>query len=63
MIEKVIPQVIQRKLIKVVSPATNDENIGPDAVHLLAIKQVNIFYVEGFLHLFFFMHIGYSASS
>ncbi|XP_073141498.1 DNA mismatch repair protein MSH7 isoform X2 [Henckelia pumila] len=31
--------VIQRKLVKVLSPATNDENIGSDAVHLLAIKE------------------------
>ncbi|KZV29596.1 cell division control protein 48 C isoform 1 [Dorcoceras hygrometricum] len=31
--------VIQRKLVKVLTPATNDENIGPDAVHLLAIKE------------------------
>ncbi|XP_075514538.1 LOW QUALITY PROTEIN: DNA mismatch repair protein MSH7 [Primulina tabacum] len=31
--------VIQRKLVRVISPATNDDNIGPDAVHLLAIKE------------------------
>ncbi|KAK6151778.1 hypothetical protein DH2020_014413 [Rehmannia glutinosa] len=33
-------QVIQRKLIHVLTPATTSEgNIGPDAVHLLAIKE------------------------
>ncbi|XP_011078349.1 DNA mismatch repair protein MSH7 isoform X2 [Sesamum indicum] len=32
--------VIQRKLIHVITPATScEENIGPDAVHLLAIKE------------------------
>ena len=34
-------QVIRRKLVQVVTPSTNvDGNIGPDAVHLLAIKEV-----------------------
>ncbi|GMY35996.1 DNA mismatch repair protein MSH7 isoform X2 [Fagus crenata] len=34
--------VIQRKLIQVVTPSTKtDGNIGPDAVHLLAIKEGN----------------------
>jgi hypothetical protein len=34
-------QVIQRKLVQVVTPSTtSDGNIGPDAVHLLAIKEV-----------------------
>ncbi|KAL0333926.1 UNVERIFIED_CONTAM: DNA mismatch repair protein MSH7 [Sesamum angustifolium] len=33
-------QVFQRKLIHVATPATScEENIGPDAVHLLAIKE------------------------
>ncbi|KOM54278.1 hypothetical protein LR48_Vigan10g017000 [Vigna angularis] len=32
--------VIRRKLVQVVTPSTNvDANIGPDAVHLLAIKE------------------------
>ncbi|KAE8682862.1 DNA mismatch repair protein MSH7 [Hibiscus syriacus] len=35
-------QVIQRKLIEVITPSTMvDGNIGPDAVHLLAIKEDN----------------------
>ncbi|KAM3713937.1 hypothetical protein ACJW31_01G294000 [Castanea mollissima] len=34
--------VIQRKLVQVVTPSTaTDGNIGPDAVHLLAIKEEN----------------------
>lgn len=34
-------QIIQRKLVQVVTPSTNiDGNIGPDAVHLLSIKEV-----------------------
>ncbi|XP_065851498.1 DNA mismatch repair protein MSH7 [Euphorbia lathyris] len=34
--------VIQRKLVQVVTPSTvTDGNIGPDAVHLLAIKEGN----------------------
>ncbi|TKY44657.1 DNA mismatch repair protein MSH7 [Spatholobus suberectus] len=34
--------VVRRKLIQVVTPSTNvDSNIGPDAVHLLAIKEEN----------------------
>ncbi|RDY09195.1 DNA mismatch repair protein MSH7, partial [Mucuna pruriens] len=34
--------VIQRKLVQVVTPSTNvDGNIGPDVVHLLAIKEEN----------------------
>lgn len=34
-------QVIPRKLVQVVTPSTTtDGNIGPDAVHLLAIKEV-----------------------
>lgn len=38
-------QVIQRKLIHVLTPATTSEgNIGPDAVHLLAIKEVNLMF-------------------
>ncbi|KAK4391641.1 DNA mismatch repair protein MSH7 [Sesamum angolense] len=40
MISKMVFQVIQRKLIHVATPATScEENIGPDAVHLLAIKE------------------------
>lgn len=36
-------QVIQRKLVQVLTPATTIEgNMGPDAVHLLAIKEVSI---------------------
>ncbi|KAL2479725.1 DNA mismatch repair protein MSH7 [Abeliophyllum distichum] len=31
--------VIQRKLVNVLTPSTIDSNIGPDAVHLLAIKE------------------------
>ncbi|KAK3034368.1 hypothetical protein RJ639_032266 [Escallonia herrerae] len=35
-------QVIQRKLVHVLTPSTtSDGNIGPDAVHLLAIKEGN----------------------
>lgn len=34
-------QVIQRKLVHVVTPSTaSDGNIGPDAVHLLSVKEV-----------------------
>ncbi|KAG5007643.1 hypothetical protein JHK85_026185 [Glycine max] len=34
--------VIRRKLVQVVTPSTNvDGNIGPDAVHLLSIKEEN----------------------
>ena len=34
-------QVIQRKLVQVVTPSTTtDRNMGPDAVYLLAIKEV-----------------------
>ena len=34
-------QVVQRKLVQVVTPSTNvGGNIGPNAVHLLAIKEV-----------------------
>ena len=34
-------QVIQRKLVHVVTPSTAcDGNIGPDAVHLLSVKEV-----------------------
>lgn len=34
-------QVIMRKLVQVVTPSTNvDDNIGPNTVHLLAIKEV-----------------------
>ncbi|KAK7271285.1 hypothetical protein RJT34_27060 [Clitoria ternatea] len=34
--------VVQRKLVQVVTPSTTvDVNIGPDAVHLLAIKEEN----------------------
>ncbi|XP_022882429.1 DNA mismatch repair protein MSH7 isoform X2 [Olea europaea var. sylvestris] len=31
--------VIQRKLVHVLTPSTTESNIGPDAVHLLAIKE------------------------
>ncbi|GAB4839197.1 DNA mismatch repair protein msh7 [Ancistrocladus abbreviatus] len=31
--------VIRRKLVNVITPSTTDENIGPDAVHLLAVKE------------------------
>ncbi|KAF9614084.1 hypothetical protein IFM89_015083 [Coptis chinensis] len=35
-------QVIQRKLVNVITPSTiTDGNIGPDAVHLLSIKEGN----------------------
>lgn len=34
-------QIIQRKLVRVVTPSTNlDGNIGPDAVHLLSVIEV-----------------------
>lgn len=40
-------QVIQRKLVQVVTPSTaTDGNIGPDAVHLLAIKEVCLLLVS-----------------
>lgn len=33
--------MIQRKLVRVLTPSTSvDGNIGPDAIHLLAIKEV-----------------------
>lgn len=36
-------QVIQRKLVQVVTPSTTmDGNMGPDSVHLLAVKEVGI---------------------
>lgn len=36
-----ICQVIQRKLVHVSTPSTvTDGSVGPDAVHLLAIKEV-----------------------
>lgn len=36
-------QVISRKLVSVLTPSTSiDSNIGPDAVHLLVIKEVGI---------------------
>lgn len=34
--------MIPRKLVNVITPSTAaDENVGPDAVHLLAIKEVS----------------------
>lgn len=37
-------QVIQRKLVSVLTPSTAaNDNIGPDAVHLLALKEVGTF--------------------
>lgn len=42
--EKYWFQVIRRKLVHVLTPSTTSEgNIGPDAVHLLAVKEVSIF--------------------
>jgi len=42
-------QVVRRKLVQVVTPSTNvDGNIGPDAVHLLAIKEVLISHCYSF---------------
>lgn len=36
-------QVIQRKLVSILTPSTTaEDNIGPDAVHLLAIKEVGL---------------------
>lgn len=36
-------QVITRKLVQVVTPSTTvDGDVGPDAIHLLAIKEVLI---------------------
>ncbi|GMY26645.1 dna mismatch repair protein msh7 [Fagus crenata] len=41
--------VIQRKLFQVVTPSTTtDGNIGPDAIHLLAIKEVCLLLVINF---------------
>ena len=38
-------QVIQRKLVHVVTPSTAcDGNIGPDAVHLLSVKEVRMLF-------------------
>ncbi|KAF6172860.1 hypothetical protein GIB67_035414 [Kingdonia uniflora] len=40
--------VIQRKLVHVVTPSTiTDGNIGPDAVHLLALKEFDTFRDQG----------------
>ncbi|GMH18025.1 hypothetical protein Nepgr_019866 [Nepenthes gracilis] len=39
--------VIPRKLVHVVTPSTTDENIGPDAVHLLAIKEGSSGFADG----------------
>lgn len=45
-------KVIRRKLVHVQTPATTTEgNIGPDAVHLLAIKEVRCFAFP--IHIFF----------
>lgn len=39
LISNIVLEVIQRKLFQVVTPSTTtDGNIGPDAVHLLAIR-------------------------
>jgi hypothetical protein len=47
LISNIVLEVIQRKLFQVVTPSTTtDGNIGPDAIHLLAIKEVCLLLVS-----------------
>ena len=47
LISNIVLEVIQRKLFQVVTPSTTtDGNIGPDAVHLIAIKEVCLLLVS-----------------